>query len=55
MNEHRIKRVIVLDKNSLVGYLSERDMLRVEPGLLDVLIEKLKILQPSFKLRYERV
>lgn len=54
MNQKDIKRVLVIDNKKLVGYLSERDLLKIQPGLLDVLTEKLRILQPSFKLRYWR-
>lgn len=54
MNEKHIKRVFVKENGRLIGYLSERDLLRIQPGLLDVLMEKLRIVQPSYRLDYNK-
>jgi CBS domain-containing protein len=53
MNEKGIKRVFVRENGKLIGYLSERDLLKVQPGIMDVLLEKLRILQPSYRLNYK--
>ena len=53
MNEKGIKRVFVKENGKLIGYLSERDLLKVQPGIMDVLLEKLRILQPSYRLNYK--
>ena len=52
MNKHGLKRLPVLDNNKLVGLLTEKDLIRVNPGIMDVLSEKLKIKEPKFKLGY---
>jgi CBS domain-containing protein len=54
MNDNKIGRVPVLENGKIVGYISEKDILGVSPGLMDILIEKLKILQPSSRFRFRR-
>lgn len=53
MNEKGVRRAPVLDaEKKLVGYISERDLLSIQPRLLDILMEKLRIKDPSLRLRY---
>ncbi|MCD6575965.1 MAG: CBS domain-containing protein [Nanoarchaeota archaeon] len=52
MNSKGIKRLPVVDGGRVVGILSEKDLLKIEPSIIDVLIEKLKIREPTFKLTY---
>jgi CBS domain-containing protein len=48
MKENNIKRLPVLDKkNKLVGIVSEGDLLRVYPGIVDILSESPSIKQPD--------
>ena len=55
MNERGVRRAPVLEQGKLVGYISERDLLSVQPRLLDILMEKLRIRDPSLRLRYRVV
>ena len=52
MNKEDVRRLPVVEKDMVVGYLTEKDLLRVEPSLLDVLIEKLRIKEPTVRLLY---
>jgi CBS domain-containing protein len=51
MKKHKIRRVPIVDGRQLVGFVTESSLQDVTPGLLDVMIEKLKVLKPDFKLR----
>lgn len=53
MNQKGIRKIPVVEDKKVVGYVTEKDLLKVEPELLDVLIEKLKVKCPEeFKLSY---
>ena len=52
MNKKGIRRFPVVKEGKVVGLVSEKDLLKIEPGIIDVLIEKLKIREPSFKITY---
>jgi len=52
MNKHNFRRLPVIEDGKLVGMLTEKDLIKIEPSILDVLSEKLKISEPKFKLRY---
>lgn len=52
MNNKGIRRLPVVENEKVVGYITEKDLLKIEPSLLDVLIEKLKIKEPNVKLSY---
>jgi CBS domain-containing protein len=52
MNKKGIRRLPVIEDGQIVGYITEKDLLKVEPSILDVLIEKLKIRDPAVKLSY---
>jgi len=52
MNKYNFRRLPVIEDGKLVGMLTEKDLIKIEPSILDVLSEKLKISEPKFKLRY---
>jgi len=43
MRENNIKRLPVLDKGSLVGIVSEGDLISIYPGIIDVILETSKM------------
>jgi len=43
-----IRRIPVIDKGKLIGIITSNDLLRVQPGLIDILIEKYKYSMPHF-------
>ncbi|MEM7816303.1 MAG: CBS domain-containing protein [Candidatus Aenigmatarchaeota archaeon] len=49
MNENKIEKLLVYDNEKPVGIISITDILRVEPELFDILIEKLKQAMPTIK------
>jgi CBS domain-containing protein len=52
MNSKGMRRLPVVEDGQVVGYVTEKDLLKVEPGIMDVLIEKLKVKDPTMKLTY---
>ena len=44
-----IKKLLVFDKERLVGVVSQSDILRVEPALFDILLEQLKMKGPGVR------
>ena len=49
MNENKIEKLLVFDKGKPVGIISITDILRVEPELYEILIEKLRQTLPTIK------
>ena len=49
INEKGIRRLPVIDNNKLKGIVTEKDLLKIEPRLIDVLIERIKIREPNIK------
>ncbi|MCW1296115.1 MAG: CBS domain-containing protein [Candidatus Parvarchaeota archaeon] len=49
MNEKGVRRLPVIDNGVLKGIVTEKDLLKIEPSLIDVLIEKIKIREPDIK------
>ncbi len=43
MRKKDVRRLPVLDKKQLVGLLTVKDILKVQPGLFDLIVEKLQI------------
>ncbi|MEM4576920.1 MAG: CBS domain-containing protein [Candidatus Nezhaarchaeales archaeon] len=43
MARNRVRRLVVLDKGRLVGIITERDVLRVAPALIEILTSKREI------------
>jgi signal-transduction protein with cAMP-binding, CBS, and nucleotidyltransferase domain len=52
MNQKNIRKLPVVEGRNVVGYLTEKDLLKIEPGIMDVLIEKLKVKHPELRLTY---
>ncbi len=47
MIKSNIRRMPIIKSKKLVGIVTDKDLLRIAPGLLDVLVEKLKIERES--------
>ena len=43
MVQKNIEKLLVFDKNRLVGIITNNDILRVEPALFEILLEQVKI------------
>lgn len=43
MVKNGIEKILVMDEGRLVGIITNNDIIRVEPGLLEVLLEKMKL------------
>ncbi len=49
MNKKNVRRLPVVEKGKLIGLITEKDMLKVEPQIIDVLKEKMRIREPELK------
>jgi CBS domain-containing protein len=49
MNDKNIRRVPVVDRSKLLGVITVKDVLKIEPSMINVLMEKIKIREPDFK------
>lgn len=47
MGEKKIKKLLVFDRNKLVGIITDSDILGVEPALFEILLERMKIRKPT--------
>ncbi len=47
MAKNSIKKLLVFDRNKLVGIITDSDILRVEPALFEILLERMKIRKPT--------
>ncbi len=54
MNSKKITKMPVTEGGKLLGCLTEKDILKIEPSIIDVLFEKLKLREPSLKITYSR-
>ncbi len=54
MNTEKITKMPVTEGGKLLGCLTEKDLLKIEPGIIDVLFERLKLREPSLKITYSR-
>lgn len=54
MNSEKITKMPVTEGGKLLGCLTEKDLLKIEPGIIDVLFERLKLREPSLKITYSR-
>jgi CBS domain-containing protein len=51
MQKFGIRRVIVMDKGDMVGILSSRDIIEVTPALIEILMEKARIIRAPQLIR----
>jgi len=49
MLEKDIRRLPVVDKNNLLGLVTEKDLLRMNPDVIDIIIEKKRVRDASHK------
>ena len=52
MDKHKIKKLPIIENDKLVGIITRTDLSTFQPSMIDVLIEKLKIKEPSFKFSF---
>jgi len=53
MRDYGIRQLPVIDSDNLVGYLTLKDILKIEPELIDIIAEKYEIREESRKLYEE--
>lgn len=53
-SESDIRQVPVMDKESLVGFVTMKDVLRVEPALMDLAINKIRFEEESRQQRIQK-
>jgi CBS domain-containing protein len=53
MRDHAIRQLPVIDDDKLVGYLTLKDILKIEPELIDIIAEKYELREESRKLYEE--
>jgi CBS domain-containing protein len=51
MRDHGIRHLPVLEDGKLVGLLTQKDILKVEPQLFDILVEKFELVEEDRKMR----
>lgn len=51
MVKENIRRLPVIENKKIVGMLTVKDLLQIEPSLIEILHERLKMKDPSFDLR----
>ncbi|MFH0896772.1 MAG: CBS domain-containing protein [Candidatus Bathyarchaeota archaeon] len=45
MQQYDIRRLVVIDKNKMVGIISSRDIIAITPALIEIIMEKASITQ----------
>lgn len=50
MRNHDIRQLPVIEKNKLVGFLTSKDILKIQPELFDLFIEKYELREEQRKL-----
>ena len=51
MTNHGIRQLPVVDEKKFVGFLTMKDILKIQPDLIDLVAEKYEIREESRKLR----
>jgi CBS domain-containing protein len=49
MNDNNIRRIPVVDNKKLMGIITVKDVLKIEPSMINVLMERIRIKEPDFK------
>lgn len=50
MRDEDVRRLPVIENDEVIGLLTEKDVLKIEPSLFDVLVEKFRIREEKTKL-----
>ncbi|HYD02779.1 MAG TPA: CBS domain-containing protein [Alphaproteobacteria bacterium] len=51
MREHNIRQLPVIEKNLLVGFVTLKDILKIQPDLMDIWMEQYELLEGSNRLK----
>jgi CBS domain-containing protein len=51
MVKHDVSRMPIVDGDELIGFVTNKDLVREAPSLINVLLEQLKISDPAFKFQ----
>lgn len=51
MTEKKVRRLPVVESNKLVGIVTEKDLLRIQPSIIDVLVEKVRVGGPHYPVK----
>lgn len=51
MKQHNIRQLPVVDKGLLVGFLTLKDILKIQPDLMDIWMEQYELLEGSNRLK----
>ncbi|MEM4260056.1 MAG: CBS domain-containing protein [Candidatus Woesearchaeota archaeon] len=49
MRDNNIRQLPVLEKNKMIGFLTMKDILKIEPELFDIIVEKYELREESRK------
>jgi CBS domain-containing protein len=49
MSAHDVSRMPIIDEGKLIGFVTNKDIAREAPSLINVLLEELKVSKPEFK------
>lgn len=55
MTENNIKQLPVISENELVGFLTAKDILRIEPAIIDLTIEQVKLQEDYRKKQLQKI
>ncbi len=50
MREHDIRQLPVIDKNKLIGFLTVKSILKIQPDLIDIWMDKYEVREQSEKI-----
>jgi CBS domain-containing protein len=53
MREHNIRQLPVVKRKKLLGFLTSKDILKIEPELIDILVEKYELRNEQERLEHE--
>lgn len=53
MRDHNIRQLPVMEKGKLIGFLTLKDILKIQPILIDLLVEKYEIREPEERKAYQ--
>jgi CBS domain-containing protein/ribosomal protein S27AE len=51
MEKRNVRRLPVVVKNTIIGLITKKDILKIKPGLFDILAQKMRISEEKEKLR----